>query len=61
VLGILNLFRISGTTPGNRHPPAAELSNFDIWISAPRGAELAKWWAQVYLAVTRVPAAVTLE
>jgi hypothetical protein len=28
------LFRVSGTTPGHRRPPAAELSKFEIRISA---------------------------
>ena len=30
---VLDLFRISGTTPGNRRPPAAELSCFGFRIS----------------------------
>ncbi len=34
VFWILNLFRISGTTPGNRRPPLAELSSFVLRASS---------------------------
>jgi len=31
------VLRISGTTPGNRHPPVAELSDLAAWGGGPSG------------------------